>query len=403
VIDGNRNDRYDGFDMLTYTYDISLVGAAVCISLLAAFTGLTLTKGISAYGHAQRKAFVAMAAIALGGGIWSTHFVAMLAVRMPVEIAYDPLMTLASALIAILLVGMALLLMHFGNRNKRTIVIAGVLVGSGIVTMHYVGMIGIRGCLPFFENHGRVISTLVAFAMGIAAIAISYGRRSQGSILAGTAVFGLSVVFTHFSAMFWTGFALLSNDDVITSTLDNSELAMIVTFAAFVICGAFLLTASTFSFEPAKGIEQDRAQEVAGNVLPPPLPVPPAHTAKIAENGTQHPVKRLKSVSVPFEANHKIHFISYEEISAVPAEGHYTMLYARGEKLFCPWSITVSQANLPTSHFLRAHRSYLVNIKKISAFERRKDIGVCVLKDEAIECVPVSRSKMNDVRSALGI
>ena len=195
--------------MLTFTYEVTLVAAALCISMIAAFTGLTLTSGLSALSHVKRKVFVSMAALALGGGIWSTHFVAMLALELPVDIGYDPLLTLASAMFAVLLVGMALLLMHFGNRNQQNIIVAGLLVGAGILSMHYVGMLGIRGCIPQFETAGKMLSGLVAAIMGIAAIGISYARRTQGSVLTGTIVFGLSVVVTHFTAMYWTGFARL--------------------------------------------------------------------------------------------------------------------------------------------------------------------------------------------------
>ena len=236
--------------MLTFTYDVTLVAAAVCISMIAAFTGLTLTSGLSALSHAKRKTFVSMAALALGGGIWSTHFVAMLALKLPVDIGYDPLLTLASAMFAVLLVGMALLLMHFGHRNARNIVIAGLLVGAGIVSMHYVGMLGIRGCIPQFDNRGKVLAGLVAAALGITAIAISYGRRTHSTVVTGTIVFGLSVVATHFTAMYWTGFARLPDDVVIEASIQNSQLAMIVTLAAFVICGSFLLSASTFALQP---------------------------------------------------------------------------------------------------------------------------------------------------------
>jgi NO-binding membrane sensor protein with MHYT domain len=67
--------------MITPTYDYLLVAASVLVSLMASFTGLTLTKGISALPEGRRKMQIVMAALALGGGIWSMHFVAILAMR----------------------------------------------------------------------------------------------------------------------------------------------------------------------------------------------------------------------------------------------------------------------------------------------------------------------------------
>ena len=79
------------------------------------------------------------------------------------------------------------------------------------------------------------------------------------------------------------------------------------------------------------------------------------------------------------------------------------MLYARGKKLFCPWSINKSAANFPAPMFFQTHRSYLVNTQKISAFERRKDTGVCIIQNQAIESVPVSRSKVGALRDLLDL
>ncbi|MEO9874366.1 MAG: MHYT domain-containing protein [Anderseniella sp.] len=399
--------------MLTFTYDVTLVAAALCISMIAAFTGLTLTSGLSALSHVKRKVFVSMAALALGGGIWSTHFVAMLALELPVDIGYDPLLTLASAMFAVLLVGMALLLMHFGNRNYQNIIVAGLLVGAGIISMHYVGMLGIRGCIPQFANAGKMLSGLVAAIMGIAAIAISYARRTQGSVLTGTIVFGLSVVVTHFTAMYWTGFARLPAGVAIEPSIHNSQLAMIVTLAAFVICGSFLLSASTFALQPAGA---------GGNEILPgaafadgPLEATSTPTRSGADVTTKpngvvsafppsaNGMSPQSNTQVPFESENKIYFVKCDEIAAVRAEGHYTLLYARGKKLFCPWSITKSAANLPAPMFFQTHRSYLVNTGRITAFERRKDTGVCVLQDEAIDSVPVSRSKVGALRDLLDL
>lgn len=403
--------------MLTYTYDVTLVAAALCISMLAAFTGLTLTTGLSAFSHFHRKIFVSMAALALGGGIWSTHFVAMLALRLPVDIGYDPLMTLASVMAAVLLVGMALLLMHFGARSQRNIVIAGLLIGAGIVSMHYVGMLAIRGCTPQFEVVGKLLSVLVAAFLGIAAIEISYGRRSRASILTGTIVFGLSVIVTHFVAMYWTGFARLPADVAIEASLDNGQLAMIVTLAAFVICGAFLLSASTFALKPS-GIGAETSSSPPGVLAKPkPLeefstPVAVTQTVEAKEVPVGEAVELADRTSgaapaaplqVPFESDNKIYLLPCDEISAIRAEGHYTFLYGRGKKLFCPWSITTAESRLPSPLFFRSHRSYLVNTGKIHAFERRKDTGVCILQDESIDTVPVSRSKVGDLRSLLDL
>ncbi|MCG8447349.1 MAG: carbon monoxide dehydrogenase, partial [Hyphomicrobiales bacterium] len=180
--------------MVTYTYDMALVLAAVLVSFMAAFTGLTLTNGISNLPVGTRKTLVVMSAFVLGGGIWSMHFVAMLAMEFPVPIFYDRQLTLASAWVAILLAGLALLLMHFRPRTRSNMIVAGVVLGAGIISMHFLGMNGIRGCVPVYGAFGVAVSALVAATMGVAAVWTAYGKRTKQNIFFGALVFGMSVV-----------------------------------------------------------------------------------------------------------------------------------------------------------------------------------------------------------------
>lgn len=382
--------------MLDYTYDVPLVIASVAISFMAAFTGLTLTNGISALSHNRRKTLVVMASFALGGGIWSMHFVAMLAMRFPVTVYYDALYTLGSALIAILLAGTALLLMHFVTRTPKIMIAAGAFLGLGIIAMHYVGMTGMRGCLPVFAPLGTVLSTGLAVVLGITAIWVGYGRRTKQNIVFATVVFALSVAIVHYMAMFWTGFGTIPAATEFTPTIENGVLAMIVTLAAFVICGTFLLSAISFVL-PAR-------TEAEEQLMPAQIDQNSAddeeHDSEQQLPGSTEPLQ----IRVPYEHEKQTHFVSSRDVAAVRAEGHYSVLYVRDEKLFCPWSISTAEQRLPAPEFQRTHRSYLVNIDHVSGFERRKDNGACLFDGIAsLKTVPVSRSRVNPLREALGI
>ena len=91
------------------------------------------------------------------------------------------------------------------------------------------------------------------------------------------------------------------------------------------------------------------------------------------------------------------------EISAIRAEGHYTILHKGTDNLFCPWSISEAEERLATAGFLRVHRSYLLNTGRVSRFERTKDTGVCHVEGDQNLRVPVSRARLADLRSALGL
>ncbi|HSF94929.1 MAG TPA: MHYT domain-containing protein [Thermohalobaculum sp.] len=376
--------------MLVVTYDPLLVTAAVLVAVMASFTGLRLASGLSPLDHVQRKSQISMAAVALGGGIWSTHFVAMLALRLPVPVFYDALTTLASALIAILLAGGALLLLHFGARTASRVAAAGVLMGTGIVAMHYTGMAGIEGCGTVFAAPGYLVSTALAIALSIAALRLAYGRRTLGTLVLGGAAYGAGIVAMHFSAMYWTSFIRLEAQALTAPVISNDYLALIVTLATFVLCSAFLLTLAT-----AQSAETDARPAV---VPPAPAPVPPAKPAQAATGAAR------RTARVPYERDGKTFFVAASDILAARADGHYTTLFRGDEELFCPWPISRLEEELEAGRFLRTHRSYLVNLDFVRGFERRKDQGVCLFDvDAALNEAPVSRANLAQTRALLGL
>ncbi len=390
--------------MLTPSYDHALVLASIAVSIMASYTGLTLTRGISVLPDTQRKFMIVMASLALGGGIWSMHFVAMLAMRMPLLINYDALYTLGSALIAILMSGVAFLILHYSGRSWFHIAVAGVILGNGIVAMHYVGMSGMRGCLPIFSPAGVALAIAGATAMGIVALALSYRRRSTAGVFAGAVSFGLSVVLVHFVAMGWTSFEEAASALAATPLLDNGTLAILVMLSAFVICGTFLLTSANFIFakQPAAGAATTaKATDAA-------VPAPAAVHAAEEDDETPLPERLPIAATIverlPYERDKRTHFIEADQVAAIRAEGHYSILYTRDDKLFCPLSISTVEKRLRRGAFVRTHRSYLVNKNRVAAFERQKDNGICLFEGiQSLKAAPVSRGYIPQVRSALGI
>ena len=351
--------------------------ASLLVAMMAGFTGLSLLKGASELSPPNRKARVVLAALAMGGGIWSMHFVAMLGLQLPTPFFYDPLITMASALIAILVVGLALLILHFGTRTNQAMVASGLLVGIGILAMHYLGMSGIRLVAPVYPLPGLIIAIAVSVGLSVATILIAYGRRSHLNIILGTLGFGVAVFAVHFTAMAGTNFVLDPDENSQALLISNEALAFGVAGAAFVICGGFLLTGATFFIDGSVPIAQ-------------------------ADDRFDAPAK--EHLRLPYEKNNRTFFAEPAKIAAIRAEGHYSILYAKEEKLFCPWPISQITKRMSGDEFLQAHRSYLINPDHVSSFERRKDNGICYFDAfHSLEKVPVSRSRLADVRDALGL
>lgn len=123
-------------EFLSVNQSALLVAMSCVLALVAGFTGLSLTRDLARTPLFQKRASVALAAVALGGGIWAMHFVAMLGLQLPILFYYDAAITLVSALSAILIVGAALILLHFTERSRTIITLAGGIVGVGILVMH---------------------------------------------------------------------------------------------------------------------------------------------------------------------------------------------------------------------------------------------------------------------------
>ncbi|HYM33204.1 MAG TPA: MHYT domain-containing protein, partial [Candidatus Cybelea sp.] len=230
---------------LFVTYDPLMVAASVVVAIMASFTGLRLASGLRSLEPGRRKLQIAKAALTLGGGIWSMHFVAMLALRLQVAIGYDALHTLGSALIAILITGLGLSLMFVGERTLARTVMAGTLTGLGIVCMHYFGMSAITGsCQVSYVPAGFAISTTIAILFSICALRLAYGRRTLVQLSLGAAVLGVTISGMHYSAMAFTRFFETANTAQLAApVIQDGYLALIVALAAFVVCGLFLLTA----------------------------------------------------------------------------------------------------------------------------------------------------------------
>lgn len=384
--------------MLEFSHNGWLVAASLAVALMAGFTGLSITRGASSLAERPRKIVVALAAIILGGGIWSMHFVAMLGLQLPILFYYDALITLISALVAILMVGLALLLLHFRPRTPGTVVGAGVVVGLGIVAMHYVGMAGMQLCKPVYGALDVMIATAASVALSVLAIWVAYDERTHRNIILGTACFGVAVVTMHFVAISLTGFQESGSSATGGPALGNQALAMGVTVSVFLICAAFLLTGVTFIGPDAGPAPSVTPPEPAGEPASP-------EAATAADRAPDQPVPIAGTAAgIPFESEGQTRFADPGAVAAIRAEGHYTVLYMNGDKLFCPWSITEADSRLAPLGFLRCHRSYLINPHFVTSFERNKDNGTCYFEaTPSLTKVPVSRSRLASVRDALGL
>lgn len=389
---------------MLFSYDPMLVAASILVAIMASFTGLRLAGDLSALPIPARRMRIAEAACALGGGIWSMHFVGMLALRLPVTISYDALNTLSSVLVSILITGLGLSFVHMGERrpqgtNLWRTAVSGTLIGLGIVTMHYIGMRAIGGnCLVEYGPAGIFFSSGIAILSSIAVVQIAYRRRTLLQLSLAAVLLGFTISSMHYTAMAFTSFIPVNElVGLAQPMIQDGYLALIVALAAFVVCGLFLLTALPL---PSAGLIAAPAGAPIAAAFAAPEPLPQSSKATTPSRVQPEVAEKLR---LPYEQGGLTFFIDATRVTAIQAEGHYTRLYEGQESHFCPWSISKVEETVAGRKFLRTHRSFLVNLEHARAFQRKHDKVFLVVPGPEDNLVPVSRGHVPEVRKALGL
>jgi len=390
---------------LEVTYSPLLVLCSLAVAIMASFAALRLTSNLRHLSPKVRKIRVTQGALALGVGIWSMHFIGMLAVTLPIAISYDPLPTLASALIAILVVGMAFLSLHFGLRSRSRIVFAGTLTGLGIVGMHYLGMSAISAnCIVTYSPLGVVLAIGVGIASSIAAVELAYGNRSLLSLAVGATVLGLAISAMHYTAMGFTVFSLGAElAPTAAPFLESHELALVVALSSFVLSGLFLLMAIPDERQAEAAAPAPPPAETAGEAVAAMAPdTTPATAPAMMDALPERPVAESgMGAKIPYERDKALRFLPSSEVHTIRADGHYTRITDGIGELFCPWPISRVEKSLDPTHFVRTHRSYIVNKDRITGFRRDGDKAYCIVGDRREIEVPVSRSRVPLLREIL--
>ena len=235
--------------MLTATYDPSLVICSIFIAAIASYSALALTERIVAAHGVTRHFWLCGGAIALGLGIWSMHFVGMLAFRLPIQLDYNANTTGISLLIAIGSAYFALWTVQRTQMSWRHLLMGALPLGSGVAAMHYVGMAamemdpGITYSLPLFAA-----SIVIAVIASGAALKIAFLLRSQQWHVLLFRVLASVVMGAGISGMHYTGMAAASfQDGAICRAAAGSDglsqkwLAVLVIIVALAVLGLALI------------------------------------------------------------------------------------------------------------------------------------------------------------------
>jgi NO-binding membrane sensor protein with MHYT domain/nitrogen-specific signal transduction histidine kinase len=231
------------------SYNYALVALSVLIAMFASYAALDLAGRVTAAGSWIRAVWLLGGAGAMGTGIWSMHYIGMLAFMLPIPVAYHWPTVLLSLLAAILASVVALGVVSRQKMGASRAVAGSGLMGAGIASMHYIGMAAMR--LPAicqFNSFLVALSVVFAVLISLAALWITFHFRDEQTgigwgKLAGAVVMGAAIPVMHYTGMAAASFTPSGmpvdlSHAVGISTLGTTGIAA----ATFIVLGLALLT-----------------------------------------------------------------------------------------------------------------------------------------------------------------
>ncbi len=196
--------------MLSTHYDYRLVALSVFIAICAAYAALGLAERVTAAGAQFKPIWIAGGAFALGTGIWSMHYIGMLAFELPVQVYYDVPLVLLSLIAAILASAIALFFTSRETAGRKELSIGTLAMGGGFATMHYIGMAAMRmPCTCTWDWRIVALSVVIAVVVsGVGLASLRYrGELAGWHKVAAAVLLGVAICSMHYTGMaaarFW--------------------------------------------------------------------------------------------------------------------------------------------------------------------------------------------------------
>ncbi|MES2306307.1 MAG: MHYT domain-containing protein [Gemmatimonadota bacterium] len=231
------------------SYDPFLVALSLLIAIAASYTALDLAGRVAASAGRQRMLWLIAGAFAMGVGIWSMHFVAMLAFSLAVPIGYDIPRVLLSVLVAFVASLIALSVSARTTLGVASLLIGALLMGTAIAGMHYLGMSALRaGVITSYDPLLVLASIAVAISAAAAALWLAHHyrlpttRAAEVGKVVSAMLMGAAIVGMHFTAMAAAHFTPLPGGELPDShlLLTGSALTASVTFGSMLVLATAL-------------------------------------------------------------------------------------------------------------------------------------------------------------------
>ncbi|MEU6573933.1 MHYT domain-containing protein [Streptomyces sp. NPDC046805] len=216
------------------SYVMASIGAAL---------GLHCTLRALATDGRSRRNWLVTASVAIGSGIWTMHFIAMLGFGVDgTPIRYDVPLTLLSLVMAVAVVGAGIFTVGYGTSRWRSLLLGGLGTGLGVGAMHYLGMAALRlyGNVDF-DLPLVVLSLVIAVVSATVALWASVTVRGAAGVTVAALVMGFAVCSMHYTGMAAVSIELAPHTGVLGGATSTEFI-----FPLAVLLGSFLFLASAF-------------------------------------------------------------------------------------------------------------------------------------------------------------
>ena len=236
---------------LTGTYNYGLVALSVSIAIIASYAALDLAGRVTSAHGRSRYLWLTGGAIAMGTGIWSMHYIGMLAFRMTIPIEYDWPTVLLSLLAAIFASAIALFVVSRRAMGATAAVAGSVAMGGGIAAMHYIGMAAMRmDAMCIYSAKIVALSIVLAIVISFVALCLTFYFRTRTTgwgLQKGLSalVMGAAIPVMHYTGMAAASFVPATMPaDLFLHSLSVSTLGIVgITLVTFMLLGLVLIMA----------------------------------------------------------------------------------------------------------------------------------------------------------------
>jgi PAS domain S-box-containing protein len=252
------------------SYNYGLVVLSVAIAIVAAYAALDLAGRVTSTGGRVRFLWLSGGAVAMGTGIWSMHYIGMLAFRLPIPVLYDWPTVLLSLLAAVFASVIALFVVSRRKMGLIRAFIGSIFMGGGIATMHYTGMAAMRlSAMCHWSTSLVLLSVFLAVVISFVALLLTFYFRRDTSPwswlkIASAAVMGAAIPVMHYTGMaaasFTSSASAVGQWNEAHAVSAGSLSAAAVSVVTFMVLGLAVVTSLADRRFAAQGVELEASR-----------------------------------------------------------------------------------------------------------------------------------------------